>query len=72
MKLKNGYSLYWHDPIGQTCGSGGTTRVDLLYNGRIVQQFETCICGRGCSNRDCIRDDWLSGQIGYKSTAESA
>lgn len=58
MKLKDGYSLFWHDPIGSSCGSGGRTRVDLLYKGDLVKRFETCICGRGCANRDCVIDNW--------------
>lgn len=59
MKLKDGYVLMYEDiDSGATCGNGGHRHAYLMYNGVEIATFDTCVCGRGCGNRDCVRDDW--------------
>ena len=48
----------------QYCGSGGRRYWRLINTaGEWLEAGETCACGRGCGNSDCIRDDW-----GYRDT----
>ena len=60
MKFRNNLELKYGKPVGETCGSGGYTPVRLVgkNSGLAVWQGVTCICGRGCCGRDCVRDDW--------------
>lgn len=60
MELKENLELVFGESIGRTCGSGGYTPVWIedRTTGEVVWSGETCICGRGCGNRDCVRDDW--------------
>lgn len=58
MKLRKGYGINVVSDNGHTCGDGGEIVVQLRYYGDVVATYHTCHCGRGCGNRDCVRDDW--------------
>jgi hypothetical protein len=63
MTLKEGYELkeeYWD---GCGCNNGQYPRYWVLFKGKVVREGITCRCGKGCSNTDCVRDDW-----GYHDT----
>jgi hypothetical protein len=60
MKLKEGYKLIVLDEGMETGCNNGQYPEWILTDekGNIVESGFTCACGRGCSDTDCIRDDW--------------
>lgn len=47
------------------CGGGGHRAWRLIApDGNVVEHGDTCVCGRGCCNRDTIYDD-----MGHHDTA---
>lgn len=61
--LKPGYVMQFKDHFALsddvTCGNGGTREWRIIGpEGVEVAHGTTCICGRGCFNRECVRDDW--------------
>lgn len=59
MQLKAGYALVCTYGDGQLCGDGGRTHWVLIDpSDKVIALFESCHCGRGCGNGDCVRDDW--------------
>lgn len=58
MKLRKGYELVMTKTDGQPCGDGGRSEWELRKKGCVITVFESCHCGRGCGNKDCVRDDW--------------
>lgn len=65
VKIKSGLKLSYGEAVGRSCGSGGYTPVLIVdeKTGKTVWAGVTCLCGRGCGNHDCVRDDW-----GYHDT----
>lgn len=67
MKLQKGYYTVREDKDYETQGCGATIDVELWKGNRLIATFVTCPCGRGCGNKDIVRDDW-----GYHDTALEA
>ena len=64
--LLPGYKLQAMNLSGDNvyCGGGGHRAWRLIApDGSIVEHGDTCVCGRGCCNRDCIDDEY-----GYHDT----
>lgn len=58
-QLQQGFSLWLEDMENTGCSNGNHPRYEIRNGeGLVVQSGLTCSCGRGCSNTDCIRDDW--------------
>lgn len=65
-ELLPGYRLETMDLSGDNvyCGGGGHRAWRLIApDGSVVEHGDTCVCGRGCCNRDCIDDEY-----GYHDT----
>ena len=58
LSLKEGWQLVCFYDDSRFCGDGGRTQWALLNGNKVVEVFESCHCGRGCGNGDCVRDDW--------------
>ena len=58
MELKDGYELVQLTNDGKQCGDGGVTLWVLAKGNEALHVFRSCHCGRGCGNKDCVRDDW--------------
>lgn len=57
--LKEGYTLWVECLEEPGCTNGHYPAYELRDSeGNVVLSGVTCRCGRGCSNTDCIRDDW--------------
>ena len=62
--LKPGLSLWMERLDNPGCTNGHYPAYQIrTESGDVVYAGQTCRCGRGCSNNDCIRDDW-----GYHDT----
>lgn len=62
--LKPGLSLWMERLDNPGCTNGHYPAYQIrTESGDVVYAGVTCRCGRGCSNTDCIRDDW-----GYHDT----
>jgi hypothetical protein len=65
MELKKGYTLEIEELENAGCNNGNYPSYTVKdQNGTIVAQGVSCRCGRGCSETDCVVDDW-----GYYDTA---
>ena len=59
LQLKPGLSMWVEDMENAGCTNGNYPAYQIRTNsGEVVYAGQTCRCGRGCSNTDCIRDDW--------------
>jgi hypothetical protein len=61
LKIKDDYELViLNENMDSGCNNGNYPEWKLIdkRSGNIVESGITCGCGRGCSNTDCIRDDY--------------
>lgn len=59
VELRPGLSLWIEDIDNPGCTNGHYPEYEIrTTSGEVVDSGVTCRCGRGCSNTDCIRDDW--------------
>jgi hypothetical protein len=60
LKIKDDYELVILNENMDGCNNGNHPKWKVIdkKSGNIVESGITCGCQRGCSNTDCIRDDW--------------